>query len=148
MLLVISGVTGAIHLTHWDGDHWDGVSQTFFCLGCPRTSILLISATQVARITGVSHSVWLIVSKYRVLTVCRHCSQCLRFYLMSHSIAMWLSSFLFFFFLSVLGFVLKAYTLHHSTNSFLWRVFSRYRFLWTICWVSLEPRSSWSLPLE
>jgi hypothetical protein len=34
--------------------HWDGVLRTF-CPGWPGTSILLISAFGVARITGVSH---------------------------------------------------------------------------------------------
>jgi hypothetical protein len=34
---------------------WDGVSGTF-CLCCPRTIILLISSSWVARITGLSHS--------------------------------------------------------------------------------------------
>jgi hypothetical protein len=37
--------------------HWDGVSQTF-CHSWPQTVILLISTSQVARITGVSHHVW------------------------------------------------------------------------------------------
>jgi hypothetical protein len=35
----------------WDG----GVSGTFFCLGCSQTTILLISASQAAKITGVRH---------------------------------------------------------------------------------------------
>jgi hypothetical protein len=37
-----------------DGLFWDRVLQTI-CLGCLRTVILLISASWVARITGVSH---------------------------------------------------------------------------------------------
>jgi hypothetical protein len=36
---------------------WDGVSLTF-CLGCPRTMILPISASQAAGITATHHHTW------------------------------------------------------------------------------------------
>jgi hypothetical protein len=36
---------------------WDKIPHTF-CLGWPRTTIFLISASRVARITGVSHCAW------------------------------------------------------------------------------------------
>jgi hypothetical protein len=47
------------HLSHTSspfvsGYFGDGVSKSI-CLGWPKTAILLISASQVARITGVSH---------------------------------------------------------------------------------------------
>jgi hypothetical protein len=35
--------------------HWNVVSHTFFCLSWPRTVILLISASHIAKITHVSH---------------------------------------------------------------------------------------------
>jgi hypothetical protein len=43
----------------WWRVFWDRVSKTL-CLGWLRTSILLTPASWVARITGVSHSCWLI----------------------------------------------------------------------------------------
>jgi hypothetical protein len=36
---------------------WHGASQTF-CLGWPWTAVLLISASQVARVIGLSHHAW------------------------------------------------------------------------------------------
>jgi hypothetical protein len=38
---------------------WDGVSWSFFCWNWPQTMILLISASWVARNTGLSHHTWL-----------------------------------------------------------------------------------------
>jgi hypothetical protein len=46
-------MTGMYHHT-WLLFGWDGISQTF-CLDWPRTVILWISASWVARITGMSH---------------------------------------------------------------------------------------------
>jgi hypothetical protein len=56
MLLTIAGMTGAYHpaqLLVEMGSH------ELFCSGWPRTMILLISASQVAQIIGVSHRTWL-----------------------------------------------------------------------------------------
>jgi hypothetical protein len=40
------------------GYFWDGGSRELFCLSWPQTMILSISAFQVPRITGMSHSAW------------------------------------------------------------------------------------------
>jgi hypothetical protein len=57
------------HLSHtsspfWSGYFRDGVSLTIFP-GWPGTSILPISASQIARITGVSHGACLRMSFYK-----------------------------------------------------------------------------------
>jgi hypothetical protein len=48
----------------------------------------------------------------------------------------------------VLGFELRAFTLNHSTSSFLWRVFFEIGSYGLFAWAGFEPRSSWSLPSE
>jgi hypothetical protein len=50
VLFLLSHTSRSILLCYFRG----GVSQTI-SLGCPQSTILLISASQVAKITGVSH---------------------------------------------------------------------------------------------
>jgi hypothetical protein len=52
----IPGTTGVYHQARLIG--WDGVSLTF-CWGWPQTAILLISASRVSEISGMSHHTWL-----------------------------------------------------------------------------------------
>jgi hypothetical protein len=65
-------------LCSWDDSHaptcpafidWKTVSKTF-CPGWPQTTILLISAFQVVRITGVSHCAWPMYFLYELQFVC------------------------------------------------------------------------------
>jgi hypothetical protein len=54
----------------------------------------------------------------------------------------------FFFFSSVLVFELRAYTLSHSSNPFLWWVFLKIGSQEPFAQATFELRSSWSLPPE
>jgi hypothetical protein len=70
-----------------------GVLQTI-CPGCPRTVILLISASQVARITGMSHQLCLGLLRAEITGTYHY---------------VWFrEGIFFFFFLVVLGFELRA----------------------------------------
>jgi hypothetical protein len=48
---------------------WDGVLQTF-CPGWPPTAIVLISASWVARMIGVSHHIWSPLDFWSYSTLC------------------------------------------------------------------------------
>jgi hypothetical protein len=62
------------HLSHTSspfcsGYFRDGVSWTV-CLGCPQIAILLISASQVTRITGVSHWCPVLIVSWKLSMIC------------------------------------------------------------------------------
>jgi hypothetical protein len=58
MLPAVAGITGTYHVIQLFSSIFFSVeigSHKLFCLGCSGTVVLWISASQVARITGVSH---------------------------------------------------------------------------------------------